>query len=56
MSFVTVKDAGGLAGLKISKSAILPLSRHNFSNTEPSYTKYPVEQKPWKIGHKIKFF
>ena len=30
---------GGLAGLKISKSALLFLNHHNFSNTELIYTK-----------------
>ena len=34
-----ITGAGRLADLKISKSALLSLNHHNFSNTEPIYTK-----------------
>ena len=37
--FVNIKGAVGSAGLKISKSAILSLNHHNFSNTKPIYTE-----------------
>ena len=33
MNFITFKGAGGSADLKTSKSTILSLNRHNFSNT-----------------------
>ena len=33
------KGAVGLADLKISKSALLSLNHHNFSNTKPIYTE-----------------
>ena len=36
---MTFKGAGRSANLKISKSALLSLNHHNFSNTEPIYTK-----------------
>ena len=35
----SVKGAVGSADLKISKSALLSLNHHNFSNTEPIYTE-----------------
>ena len=34
-----IKGAGGLADLKISKSALLFLNHNNFSNTESIYTE-----------------
>ena len=34
-----VKGAVGSADLKISKSALLSLNHHNFSNTKPIYTE-----------------
>ena len=34
-----VKGAVGSADLKISKSALLSLNHHNFSNTRPIYTE-----------------
>ena len=34
-----VKGAVGSADLKISKSALLSLHHHNFSNTKPIYTE-----------------
>ena len=34
-----IKGAVGSAYLKISKSALLSLNHHNFSNTKPIYTK-----------------
>ena len=33
------KGAVGSADLKISKSALLSLNHHNFSNTKPIYTE-----------------
>ena len=33
------KGSVGSADLKISKSALLSLNHHNFSNTKPIYTK-----------------
>ena len=33
------EGAGGSADLKITKSALLSLNHHNFSNTKPIYTK-----------------
>ena len=33
------KGTVGSADLKISKSALLPLNHHNFSNTKPIYTE-----------------
>ena len=36
---VELKGAAGSADLKISKSALLLLNHHNFSNTEPIYTE-----------------
>ena len=36
----SIKEAGRSADLKICKSAPLSLNNHNFSNTEPTYTKY----------------
>ena len=35
----TFKGAVGSADLKISKSALLSLNHHNFSNTKPIYTE-----------------
>ena len=37
--FCSIKGAVGSADLKISKSALLSLNHHNFSKTEPIYTK-----------------
>ena len=34
---LAIKGAVGSADLKISKSALLSLSHHNFSNTKPTY-------------------
>ena len=34
-----IKGAVGSADLKISKSALLSLNHHNFSNTNPIYTE-----------------
>ena len=34
-----LKGAVGSADLKISKSALLSLNHHNFSNTKPIYTE-----------------
>ena len=34
-----IKGAVGSADLKISKSALLSLNHHNFSNTKPIYTE-----------------
>ena len=39
LQLIEVKGAGRSADLKISKSALLSLNHHNFSNTEPIYTK-----------------
>ena len=36
---VSFKGAVGSADLKISKSALLSLNHHNFSNTKPIYTE-----------------
>ena len=36
---VIFKEAVGSADLKISKSALLSLNHHNFSNTKPIYTE-----------------
>ena len=38
-AFDTVKGAVGSADLKISKTALLSLNHHNFSNTELIYTE-----------------
>ena len=35
----TIKGAVGSTDLKISKSALLSLNHHNFSNTKPIYTE-----------------
>ena len=37
--YISFNGAVGSADLKISKSALLSLNDHNFSNTEPIYTK-----------------
>ena len=37
--YVSFKGAVGSADLKISKSALLFLNHHNFSNTKPIYTE-----------------
>ena len=37
--FSDFKGAVGSADLKISKSALLSLNHHNFSNTKPIYTE-----------------
>ena len=36
---IIIKGAVGSADLKISKSALLSLNHHNFSNTKPIYTE-----------------
>ena len=36
---VVFKGSAGSADLKISKSALLSLNHHNFSNTKPIYTE-----------------
>ena len=36
---IYIKGAVGSADLKISKSALLSLNRHNFSNNKPIYTE-----------------
>ena len=36
---IHIKGAVGSADLKISKSALLSLNHHNFSNTKPIYTE-----------------
>ena len=37
-NLVAIKGAVGSEDLKISKSALLSLNHHNFSNTKPIYT------------------
>ena len=37
--FDSIKGAVGSGDLKISKSALLSLNHHNFSNTKPIYTE-----------------
>ena len=37
--FIDIKGVVGSADLKISKSALLSLNHHNFSNTKPIYTE-----------------
>ena len=39
VKFKLERSAVGSADLKISKSAVLSLNHHNFSNTKPIYTE-----------------
>ena len=43
---LTLKGAVGSADLKISKSALLSLNHHNFSNTEPIFTQNKILWNP----------
>ena len=48
-----LKGAVGSADLKISKSALLSLNRHNFLNTKPIYTESSLNYPAFKIKTKM---
>ena len=48
-----VKGAGGSEDLKISKSTLLFLNPHNFSNTEPIYTKSLLNYLAFEFKNKM---